>query len=395
MELEEEKLPRGIYRNNGSPFLWIRYSHRGRKYFESAKTDSINRAIRLREDRLEAVRGGKGSRRDAERVQFEDLVEMIRNDYTMEHRSLKRINGAIHHLEKRFALMRAVDIDEARIINYVVERQNEKAADSTIRNEVSALKRAFNIAIELKKLTVSDKPNFPKITPKNVRQDFFTLEQFQALISHLPQEIQAISWCGYYMGWRISEILGLTWDRIDFENGEIRLDTSKNGDARVFPFKKYPQLEEVIQQQRKRVEKIEWEKQTSIASVFVWGPGKNYGKPIRDIRHRWEKACENAGMVGKHFHDLRRCTVRALEESGVARSVGMLLTGHRTQSVYLRYCIAAKADLNAGIKKLAAFHHEQAKAAIEKTKTPGEVYKKYIAEPLNDNNSQQAVSENV
>ncbi len=49
----------------------------------------------------------------------------------------------------------------------------------------------------------------------------------------------------------------------------------------------------------------------------------------------------------------RRTAVRNLERRGVARSVAMKITGHKTESVYRRYAIVSDADLQEATRKLA------------------------------------------
>jgi len=51
--------------------------------------------------------------------------------------------------------------------------------------------------------------------------------------------------------------------------------------------------------------------------------------------------------------------VRNPERSGVPRSVAMKMVGHKTEAIYRRYAIVAKADLVAGGEKLASLHHVQ------------------------------------
>ena len=70
----------------------------------------------------------------------------------------------------------------------------------------------------------------------------------------------------------------------------------------------------------------------------------------------WRGACKRAGLEGAWFHDLRRTAVRNLERAGVSRSVATKLTGHKTESVYLRYAITDKAVMEEGVQKLARFH---------------------------------------
>ena len=66
------------------------------------------------------------------------------------------------------------------------------------------------------------------------------------------------------------------------------------------------------------------------------------------------------GLEGLHFHDLRRSAIRNMEDAGIRRQVAMKITGHLTESVYLRYDIVVKADLKAAGEKLAGFHQQQA-----------------------------------
>jgi len=55
-------------------------------------------------------------------------------------------------------------------------------------------------------------------------------------------------------------------------------------------------------------------------------------------------------------HDLRRTAVRNLELAGIARSIAMKMTGHKTAEVYARYAIAESAMLEDGSEELAHHH---------------------------------------
>ena len=67
----------------------------------------------------------------------------------------------------------------------------------------------------------------------------------------------------------------------------------------------------------------------------------------------WERACKDAGVPGRIPHDFRRTAVRNLERAGVARSVAMKITGHKTESVYRRYAIVSDSDLREAARRLA------------------------------------------
>ena len=95
----------------------------------------------------------------------------------------------------------------------------------------------FSLAVQADKLT--RKPHIPMLQERNTRVGFFEPEQLDAVLAHLPEEIQPVIQFAAITGWRIaSEVLPLEWRQVDMAAGEVRLDahTTKNGDGRVFPF---------------------------------------------------------------------------------------------------------------------------------------------------------------
>lgn len=336
---------------------WVQYSHRGRKYRESSGSSRESVATKLLKRRLGEIGRGRLIGPDAERTTFEEMKSMLLNDYMVNGRkSLRRVESALTHLEAAFGTSRALDITPDRISAYIRNRQESESAPkpATVRYELSALKRMFNLAVRAGKMPF--RPHIPSIEVRNTRSGFFEDGELRAVLKHLPEPLRAVIRYAHLTGWRIGEVLSLQWHQVDLNVGTVRLEpgTTKNDEARTFPFAALPELADVLKVQRDTTSDLERRTGRIIPWVF-----HRDGKPIRAFRTVWKTACENAGIPGRLVHDLRRTAVRNLERAGVSRSVAMKLTGHKTESVYRRYAIVSEADLSEGVGKLAALHRRR------------------------------------
>lgn len=198
---------------------------------------------------------------------------------------------------------------------------------------------------------LATRPEFSIPQENNARQGFFELDDFRAVQLELPKPLRPLVEFAYLTGWRRREILTLTWANVDRDAEVIRLEicTTKNREGRTFPYGVLPALKALIDAQ--------WERRDGL---FVF---HRNGARIRDYYTAWHNACTRAAvrdglvirpaLLGRIPHDFRRTAVRNLERAGVARSVAMQLTGHKTESVYRRYAIVAEQDLREGVEKLA------------------------------------------
>ena len=139
-------------------------------------------------------------------------------------------------------------------------------------------------------------------------------------------------------GCRRNEILGLRWEDLDFDAGEMRLADSKTG-ARVVPM---PPPAAKVLEGLPRVAGNPW--------VF---PGRKKGTGQRNINDSWDRIRKRAGLDGVRLHDLRHSYAsRALALGEGLPMIGELL-GHRKVQTTARYAHLARDSVRASTAKVA------------------------------------------
>jgi hypothetical protein len=73
------------------------------------------------------------------------------------------------------------------------------------------------------------------------------------------------------------------------------------------------------------------------------------GRPVRDFRKTWARACRAVGLEGKLVYDLRRTAVRNMVRAGVDPAVAMKISGHRTRNIFDRYNIISEDDIRQAV----------------------------------------------
>jgi len=254
---------------------------------------------------------------------------------------------AWQHLGK----LNAIDITSARLTKYVLARREEKAANASIRMELTLYGKMLNLG--LREGLVGIRPKLPTVAVSNTRSGFFEPDKFVAVVKALPAHLRGFIQFLYLTGWRRGEAEALQWRQVNMRTGVIRLDpgTTKNEEGRAFPFKASQMLVSLMNSQRYYTTLVEQKTGTIVPYVF-----HNEGQPIGDFRDSWRKACTAAEVPGKLVHDLRRTAVRNMERAGVPRSVAMQISGHKTESIYKRYAVTNENDLAEGIKKIERLH---------------------------------------
>jgi integrase len=332
---------------------WVKYYRHGKPFRESSKSTKEADAKRLLKKREGEISEGKMPGIYFDKVTFLELSEDFLRDYRInKKKTLKKAECSVNHLKGKFEHYRAPEITTPAINAYVESRLEEGASNATINRELAALKRMFNIGASQYPPKVDRVPYISMLKENNVRKGFFEHAEFLALRDELPEYLKGFATFGYKVGWRVSEIAGLTWNQVDLKQGIVRLEVgeTKNNEGRTVYLD--DELKGIIQSQ--------WDKRKEMNKLapFVFPNIEGTGQ-IKDFRGSWDKACEDAGIGSKLFHDFRRTAVRNMVRSGVPERVAMMISGHKTRSVFDRYNIVNDADLKLAAQKQAVYLESQ------------------------------------
>ena len=121
----------------------------------------------------------------------------------------------------------------------------------------------------------------------SARKGFFEHAEFLELRKAIPEYLKGFVTFAYVTGWRVSEIIGLTWNQVDLDEGIVRLEPGdpKNEEARTVYFDN--ELTEVFKKQ--------WQKRKKSGKVtpFVF-PNIEGISRIKDFRWRLESGLQES-----------------------------------------------------------------------------------------------------
>jgi integrase len=140
-------------------------------------------------------------------------------------------NALNSHVMPEFGDRVMNSITPAEIRAWNVRLKNSKArtgyqlSESTANKMMNLLASIFKEAVANEYVHKTPFSTIKRKKPKNKRKvvplDYQTV---QAIADKFAPQWKLLIWLGFYTGMRPSELLGLTYDRINFQDGEIRID---------------------------------------------------------------------------------------------------------------------------------------------------------------------------
>lgn len=242
-----------------------------------------------------------------------DAFEKYLND-----KGNERARFAWKRLAPTFSHLRPDQVNREICRAYIVQRQQAGILDGTIIKELSALRAALK---RHDKNTLASFEMPPEPPPKSrhlTRVQYRALRAAAGRIPHLHMFVVL----AYTTAGRASAVLDLTWDRVDFERGQIQLG---QGDKRTKGRATVPMTDGMRQV-------LVDAKRASVSNYVV----EYAGRRVISVKRAFAAAAERAGVPWCTPHVLRHTAAVHMVESGVPiEQVGQYL-GHTTLTVTYR-----------------------------------------------------------
>lgn len=231
------------------------------------------------------------------------------------------------------------------LLNGLTSRKTPRT-NSTVNRYFSSLSRAFTLAYqEWQWINENPFKRVSKLKENGGRNRFLSREELHNLLDCCKKSknpnLYGMVLIAASMGLRFGEIAGLQWKHVDFENGFVTLETTKNGDRRVVPLP--DQLATYL-------------KNLSISKLpeeFLF-PSKDPAKrnhPYSMIRKSFQRALKQAGIENFKYHDLRHTCASHLAMNGATQGELMEILGHRSPTMTRRYAHFSKEHISRVLQK--------------------------------------------
>jgi integrase len=180
---------------------------------------------------------------------------------------------------------------------------------------------------------------------RELRAAYFTVREFSMLLASMPEgTMKDLTATAALTGMRLSELLALQWEDIDFDKRLILVQNSDHFTTKSRRNRAIPMHVEVVRllQQRKCISRSE--------IIF-----SENGEPLSrfEASHRFKNYVRKGGYNDRlHFHSLRHTFGTLLVRTGVPIYEVKELMGHRSITTTEMYAQMASAGLHGAVGKI-------------------------------------------
>lgn len=331
-----------LVKTSGSPYWYARWDHPGgltrpdgRPLIVSRSTGEVGkRAAEARGAELEAAdRAAWDKEQAGGRVSAARVIEEY---WDTEASKRKAAKGHVFPHLARIAQFLGdrpyCDVTIADVARFA-DSLNGHVSDSTINRALSVWRRMHNVAGKRRLYPVQmiDWAQVRRDEPMPIARQL-TQEQVGDLLSRLPPHAQHIAIFALATGARRSQVLSLTWDRVDIADRSAvvwRKHRKANAPHRI---------------------ELNQSALAVLAERQALGSGEGPVFDTTNFRKLWDAAIAGAGLDGVRFHDLRHTFATLLAKRSLLATQRQL--GHSDMRVTMRYAHAERSDVRDGVEAM-------------------------------------------
>ena len=246
-------------------------------------------------------------------MKFKDLMEQFIKLHAEIYLKPSTVRGYKDHfklhLKDFFGEIKLVDITPVIINRFMEQKIKSGLSNKTVNHLLTTLGTAFNWAINNNYMMYNPVSRVKKLKVQQKEIEFLTEEEIKKVLEVAETEypdFYPILITTIYSGMRRGEILGLTWDCINFDKSIIKVRKSLYKGTLSTP--KTDCSIRDIQVPSKLIQVLKQYKKFAVENEFNLVFTQKNGKPIDAdnlMNRRYRKILKLAGVKQIRFHDLR------------------------------------------------------------------------------------------
>jgi len=319
----------GLSKRKGSECWHMCFFLEGRKVRKSTGTSNKRDAQKIYDTaRFRIAQGTYDSKLRRDMPFFELVDQFLEKHSLVEKASYKRDKVIGTVVKAYFGKTPVGDITPFDIKEWRkwrmkrVTRRGKPITKAALNRELAFMKTMFNLAVEWGWLKSNPAQDVKLLKGETKRLRILEREELTGLIGAAANYLRPIIIAAVSTGMRKSELLGLRWKDIDFGRGFIRVEHSKNGEARSVPMDDFLK-EKLLPIKRGKA---------SNDAVFT-----REGAIVTCFKEAFKAACRRAGISDFRFHDLRHTAASLLAAGGCDIITLQNILGHKSISMTQRY----------------------------------------------------------
>ena len=355
---KQRKRKEGVKQRKDSPYWWASFTGAsGKRVQRSTGTTNKREAIKLRNKWM-----SEAWNQQARGIEPDHFFEQLVMSYLEGTKDVKRSSDTDR---KRFKVL-AGFFREGRLMNklvgadvlaYIEHRRIGGVSNKTINKELSALSSAIKWANQKLDWGLPNPVIGKRLPEENDEARCLTVDEFELLLRsakcsrspHTQRYLPEFCILGFSTMMRPGEILGLEWNRVDFERRVVRLEArdTKGKQPRTVPLNNdgFGALVRLRKVCNEYFSETQW--------VFTHTKPRYFGERIQDVRKVFQTAVKRAGIGHATPHCLRHTSItEGVHAPNGNVEVISIVAGHRNLKTTMGYVHTADDRLHQAVANL-------------------------------------------